>query len=75
MPLFLIWQIFIIAFDALLERKARSALTISMAVAGSDLRIALNGMSACQAASTSKKAIKYLGMAWGQHPIVLWRSS
>jgi hypothetical protein len=35
-----------------------------MAVAGSDLRVALNGMSACQAAFTSKKAIKYLGIAW-----------
>ena len=48
MPLFLIWQIFILSFDAPLKRKARSALTISMVVAGSDLRVALNGMSASQ---------------------------
>ncbi|MFZ0894194.1 MAG: hypothetical protein WAZ77_06795 [Candidatus Nitrosopolaris sp.] len=75
MPLFLIWQIFILSFDAPLKRKARSALTISMVVAGSDLRVALNGMSASQAAFTSKKAIKYLGMARGRHPTVLWRSS
>jgi hypothetical protein len=35
-----------------------------MAVAGSYLSVAPNGMSACQVAFTSKKAIKYLGMAW-----------
>jgi hypothetical protein len=65
-------QIFVLSFDALRERKARSALTISMVVAGCDLIVALNGMCACQVAFTSKKAIKYLGIAWhgmacGQH--------
>jgi hypothetical protein len=83
MHLFLIWQIFILSFDALRERKARSALTISMVVAGCDLIVALNGMCACQVAFTSKKAIKYLGIAWhgmAWHgmwatPTVLWRSS
>ncbi|MGC2669350.1 MAG: hypothetical protein WA220_09235 [Candidatus Nitrosopolaris sp.] len=75
MSLSLILQIFILSFDAPLERKASATLTISMVVAGSDLRVALNGMSACQAAFTSKKAIKYLGMVWGRHPDVLWRSS
>jgi hypothetical protein len=39
-------QIFILSFDALKERKARSALTILMVVVGSGLMIALNGMSA-----------------------------
>ena len=83
MPLFLIWQIFIVSFDTLRERKARSALTISMVVAGCDLIVALNGMCACQVAFTSKKAIKYVGIAWhgmAWHgrwatPTVLWRSS
>jgi hypothetical protein len=64
MFLFLIRQIFILSFDALRERKARSAPTISMVVAGGDLMVALTGMSAGQAAFTSKKAIKYHGMAW-----------
>jgi hypothetical protein len=35
-----------------------------MVVAGCDLMVALNGMSACQAAFTSKTAIKYFGIAW-----------
>jgi putative ABC transport system permease protein len=39
-------QIFILAFDALRERKARSALTILMVVVGSALMVALNGLSA-----------------------------
>src|SRR5712691_3005126 len=39
-------QIFILSFDALRERKARSALTILMVVVGSALMVALNGMSA-----------------------------
>jgi hypothetical protein len=64
MPLFLIWQILLLSFDGLREKKARSALTISMVVAGCDLMVALNGMSACRAAFTSKKAIKYFGIAW-----------
>ena len=41
-------QIFILSFDALRERKARSALTILMVVVGSALMIAINGMSAGQ---------------------------
>ena len=41
-------QIFILSFDALRERKARSALTILMVVVGSGLMVALNGMSAGQ---------------------------
>ena len=39
-------QIFILAFDALRERKARSILTILMVVTGGGLMVALNGMSA-----------------------------
>jgi len=54
-----------------------------MVVAGCDLIVALNGMCACQVAFTSKKAIKYLGIAWDgmawhgmwATPTVLWRSS
>src|SRR6185437_8351286 len=38
-------QIFILSFDALKDRKARSALTILMVVVGSALMVALNGMS------------------------------
>ncbi len=41
-------QIFLLSFDALRERKARSALTILMVVVGSGLMVALNGMSAGQ---------------------------
>jgi hypothetical protein len=48
-------QIFILSFDALRERKARSALTILMVVASSALMVALNGMSAGQAAFTNKQ--------------------
>src|SRR5919108_655039 len=39
-------QIFLLSFDALKERKARSALTILMVVVGSALMVALNGLSA-----------------------------
>ncbi len=38
-------QIFILSFDALKDRKAKSALTILMVVVGSALMVALNGMS------------------------------
>src|SRR5919197_520725 len=41
-------QIFILSFDALRERKARSALTILMVIVGSSLMVALNGMSVGQ---------------------------
>ena len=42
-------QIFFLSFDALKDRKARSALTILMVIVGSALMVALNGMSAGQA--------------------------
>src|SRR6476661_3478772 len=41
-------QIIILSFDALRERKARSALTILMVVVGGSLMVALNGMSSGQ---------------------------
>lgn len=41
-----ITQIFSLSFDALRERKARSALTMLMVVVGSSLMVALNGLSA-----------------------------
>jgi hypothetical protein len=49
-------QIFILSFDALRERKARSALTILMVVVGSALMVALNGLSAGAADFISKCA-------------------
>ena len=48
-------QIFILSFDALRERKARSALTILMVVVGSSLMVALNGMSAGQSNFLNKQ--------------------
>ena len=48
-------QIFILAFDALRERKARSILTILMVVTGGGLMIALNGMSAGVASLINKQ--------------------
>jgi putative ABC transport system permease protein len=48
-------QIFILSFDALRERKARSALTILMVIVGSGLMVALNGMSAGQNAFVNKQ--------------------
>jgi putative ABC transport system permease protein len=39
-------QIFVLSFDALKERKARSALTILMVVVGAALMVALNGLGA-----------------------------
>src|SRR5438093_9261847 len=48
-------QIFILSFDALRERKARSALTILMVIVGSGLMIAINGMSAGQSAFINKQ--------------------
>jgi putative ABC transport system permease protein len=41
-------EIVLLAYDALKERKARSALTIMMVVVGSSLMVALNGISAGQ---------------------------
>jgi putative ABC transport system permease protein len=48
-------QIFILSFDALRERKARSALTILMVIVGSSLMVALNGMSAGQSNFLNKQ--------------------
>jgi putative ABC transport system permease protein len=48
-------QIFILSFDALKDRKARSALTILMVVVGSALMVALNSMSAGQASFLNKQ--------------------
>src|SRR6476619_653163 len=48
-------QIFVLSFDALKDRKARSALTILMVVVGSGLMIALNGMSAGQSNFLNKQ--------------------
>ena len=48
-------QIFILSFDALRERKARSSLTILMVVVGSALMVALNGLSAGAADFISKQ--------------------
>ncbi len=39
-------EIFSLSFDALRERKTRSALTIMMVIVGSSLMVALNGMTA-----------------------------
>jgi ABC-type lipoprotein export system ATPase subunit len=47
-------QVFLLSFDALKERKARSALTILMVVVGG-LMIAINGMSAGQSAFVNKQ--------------------
>ena len=48
-------QIFLLSFDALNDRKARSALTILMVIVGSALMVALNGMSAGQATFLNKQ--------------------
>jgi putative ABC transport system permease protein len=48
-------QIFVLAFDALRERKARSILTILMVVVGGGLMVALNGMSAGVASLINKQ--------------------
>jgi putative ABC transport system permease protein len=64
-------QIFILSFDALKERKARSALTILMVVVGGGLMIAINGMSAGQSAFVSKQlnflAPNIMFVSSGQH--------
>lgn len=48
-------QIFVLSFDALRERKTRSALTILMVVVGSALMVALNGLGAGAADFISKQ--------------------
>jgi putative ABC transport system permease protein len=64
-------QIFILSFDALRERKARSALTILMVVVGSALMVALNGMSAGQNTFINKQmsmlAPNVIFVSSGQH--------
>lgn len=64
-------QIFILSFDALKERKARSALTILMVVVGGGLMIAINGMSAGQSAFVTKQlnflAPNIMFVSSGQH--------
>jgi putative ABC transport system permease protein len=60
-----------LSFDALRERKARSALTILMVVVGGGLMIAINGMSAGQTAFVNKQlstlAPNVLTVSSGQH--------
>ena len=64
-------QIFVLSFDALKERKARSALTILMVVVGGGLMIAINGMSAGQSAFVTKQlnflAPNIMFVSSGQH--------
>ena len=48
-------EIFSLAFDALWDRKARSALTIVMVIVGSGLMVALNGISAGQSNFVNKQ--------------------
>ena len=64
-------QIFILSFDALRERKARSALTILMVIVGGGLMIAINAMSAGQSAFVNKQlntlAPNIMFVSSGQH--------
>ena len=64
-------QILILSFDALKERKARSALTILMVIVGGGLMISINGMSAGQSAFVSRQlntlAPNILTVSSGQH--------
>jgi len=64
-------QILILSFDALKERKARSALTILMVIVGGGLMIAINGMIAGQSAFVNKQlstlAPNILTVSSGQH--------
>jgi len=64
-------QIFILSFDALKERRARSALTILMVIVGGGLMIAINGMSAGQSAFVNKQlntlAPNIMFVSSGQH--------
>ena len=64
-------QIFILSFDALKERKARSALTILMVIVRGGLMIAINGMSAGQSAFVNKQlntlASNIMFVSSGQH--------
>jgi putative ABC transport system permease protein len=64
-------QIFVLSFDALRERKARSALTILMVIVGGGLMIAINAMSAGQSAFVNKQlntlAPNIMFVSSGQH--------
>jgi putative ABC transport system permease protein len=64
-------QILILSFDALRERKLRSALTILMVIAGGALMVALNGMSAGNMAFVIKQfnslAPNVMFVTSGQH--------
>ena len=64
-------QVFILSFDALKERKARSSLTILMVVVGGGLMIAINGMGAGQSAFVNKQlntlAPNIMFVSSGQH--------
>jgi putative ABC transport system permease protein len=60
-------QVFLLSFDALKERKARSALTILMVVVGGGLMIAINGMSAFVNKQLSTLAPNVLSVSSGQH--------
>src|ERR671931_126496 len=48
-------EIFHLSFDAVWDRKARSALTIVMVIVGSGLMVALNGISAGQSEFVNKQ--------------------
>lgn len=48
-------EVFLLSFDALNERKARTILTVLMVVVGSSLMIVLNGLSAGQLALTQQQ--------------------
>ena len=64
-------QILVLSFDALRERKARSALTIVMVIVGGGLMIAINGMSAGQSAFVTRQlntlAPNIMFVSSGQH--------
>jgi putative ABC transport system permease protein len=50
-------QVFILSRDALMERKARSALTILMVLVGGALMVTINGMSEGSAAFANKQLV------------------
>ena len=50
-------QVFILSRDALMDRKARSALTILMVLVGGALMVTINGMSEGSAAFANKQLV------------------
>ncbi|MDE1765177.1 MAG: ABC transporter permease [Thaumarchaeota archaeon] len=64
-------DVFSLAFDALVDRKVRTALTILMVVLGSSLVVVLNGLSAGQSAFLEKQfdvlAANVIFVSSGQH--------